>query len=107
TYFSTVTLTPNFSTLSLHDALPISEISRVSLDVNYAALLQHQPFLNAIDIRDAQVTLPLPEEADPKSAHAQIKSLHAHIYLGMRSEEHTSELQSRFDLVCRLLLEKK
>src|SRR5699024_11573142 len=26
---------------------------------------------------------------------------------GCRSEEHTSELQSRFDLVCRLLLEKK
>src|SRR5437868_9819895 len=29
------------------------------------------------------------------------------ILLGSRSEEHTSELQSRFDLVCRLLLEKK
>src|SRR5207249_11778984 len=28
-------------------------------------------------------------------------------YLEIRSEEHTSELQSRFDLVCRLLLEKK
>src|SRR5207249_8862867 len=28
-------------------------------------------------------------------------------WLTMRSEEHTSELQSRFDLVCRLLLEKK
>src|SRR5207249_11645524 len=27
--------------------------------------------------------------------------------LAARSEEHTSELQSRFDLVCRLLLEKK
>src|SRR5438067_10258461 len=27
--------------------------------------------------------------------------------LSLRSEEHTSELQSRFDLVCRLLLEKK
>src|SRR5699024_12037141 len=27
--------------------------------------------------------------------------------LNTRSEEHTSELQSRFDLVCRLLLEKK
>src|SRR5207249_8594648 len=27
--------------------------------------------------------------------------------VGTRSEEHTSELQSRFDLVCRLLLEKK
>src|SRR5699024_11406544 len=30
-----------------------------------------------------------------------------HIYGETRSEEHTSELQSRFDLVCRLLLEKK
>src|SRR5699024_11255025 len=31
----------------------------------------------------------------------------SHTLLYMRSEEHTSELQSRFDLVCRLLLEKK
>src|SRR5699024_12830192 len=30
-----------------------------------------------------------------------------HQLLDPRSEEHTSELQSRFDLVCRLLLEKK
>src|SRR5207249_10272150 len=30
-----------------------------------------------------------------------------HLYVALRSEEHTSELQSRFDLVCRLLLEKK
>src|SRR5699024_9195358 len=29
------------------------------------------------------------------------------LWQGIRSEEHTSELQSRFDLVCRLLLEKK
>src|SRR5699024_12768395 len=29
------------------------------------------------------------------------------IGVGYRSEEHTSELQSRFDLVCRLLLKKK
>src|SRR5699024_11715128 len=28
-------------------------------------------------------------------------------FIDTRSEEHTSELQSRFDLVCRLLLEKK
>src|SRR5438067_7478018 len=28
-------------------------------------------------------------------------------FFPLRSEEHTSELQSRFDLVCRLLLEKK
>src|SRR5687768_18267030 len=31
----------------------------------------------------------------------------AHLRLGRRSEEHTSELQSRLHLVCRLLLEKK
>src|SRR5438067_4099066 len=30
-----------------------------------------------------------------------------HLEQDYRSEEHTSELQSRFDLVCRLLLEKK
>src|SRR5207249_9705601 len=29
------------------------------------------------------------------------------VLVPVRSEEHTSELQSRFDLVCRLLLEKK
>src|SRR5438034_6563776 len=29
------------------------------------------------------------------------------VFLGIRSEEHTSELQSHSDLVCRLLLEKK
>src|SRR5438067_10439233 len=29
------------------------------------------------------------------------------VRMPQRSEEHTSELQSRFDLVCRLLLEKK
>src|SRR5438105_12164056 len=29
------------------------------------------------------------------------------VSIGLRSEEHTSELQSRVDLVCRLLLEKK
>src|SRR5207249_5412301 len=37
----------------------------------------------------------------PKVAHV------SHDTHNLRSEEHTSELQSRFDLVCRLLLEKK
>src|SRR5699024_11465045 len=37
------------------------------------------------------------------------QNLHADFdyFVYQRSEEHTSELQSRFDLVCRLLLEKK
>src|SRR5699024_12266881 len=34
-------------------------------------------------------------------------SFQEYFHESMRSEEHTSELQSRFDLVCRLLLEKK
>src|SRR5699024_12826871 len=43
---------------------------------------------------------------DEKEAfHGQENSLECEKLL--RSEEHTSELQSRFDLVCRLLLEKK
>src|SRR5699024_11678612 len=36
-----------------------------------------------------------------------LNDLSAAVALYRRSEEHTSELQSRFDLVCRLLLEKK
>src|SRR5699024_11901116 len=39
--------------------------------------------------------------------HLCSPSPEATIYISARSEEHTSELQSRFDLVCRLLLEKQ
>src|SRR5699024_476616 len=35
------------------------------------------------------------------------KGIPLSVVTAIRSEEHTSELQSRFDLVCRLLLEKK
>src|SRR5699024_12286849 len=42
------------------------------------------------------------EEVAPLALGAHQQQL-----LILRSEEHTSELQSRFDLVCRLLLEKK
>src|SRR3712207_7522489 len=37
----------------------------------------------------------------------EIQAVHAHVQRLLRSEEHTSELQSRQYLVCRLLLEKK
>src|SRR2546429_1267490 len=48
--------------------------------------------------------LVLPAHGDCfRGLHARIDSLAA----GQRSEEHTSELQSRLHLVCRLLLEKK
>src|SRR5437868_7930131 len=47
-------------------------------------------------------TVPMKLESADGSRHRFTATLQLH-----RSEEHTSELQSRFDLVCRLLLEKK
>src|SRR5699024_11447822 len=49
-------------------------------------------------------------EADERERHRGLSHHSSTAYgraLLARSEEHTSELQSRFDLVCRLLLEKK
>src|SRR5699024_12332508 len=46
--------------------------------------------------------------AQPQPTHRLAQVVVAGAVAGVdRSEEHTSELQSRFDLVCRLLLEKK
>src|SRR5438067_4468736 len=45
--------------------------------------------------------------ARARAEHAGGPDREPHAAVLARSEEHTSELQSRFDLVCRLLLEKK
>src|SRR5699024_11317190 len=50
--------------------------------------------------------LPLHDRAGDVPVHVRVADLHMPQPVS-RSEEHTSELQSRFDLVCRLLLEKK
>src|SRR5437868_12071992 len=49
----------------------------------------------------------LADEPDPRLAAIPDVGAEVHLQVNFRSEEHTSELQSRFDLVCRLLLEKK
>jgi len=54
-------------------------ISEVSLDINYAALIHHEPFLNALDVRDAQITLPL-KTADGKTDKAQLNNFRAHVF---------------------------
>jgi hypothetical protein len=54
-------------------------ISEVSLDINYAALIHHEPFLNALDVRDAQITFPI-RTAEGKASRAQLTNLRAHIY---------------------------
>src|SRR2546422_4594357 len=57
--------------------------------------------------QDARGTAPAGrEEADRLEPRYRNRSL-GYSYLRDRSEEHTSELQSRLHLVCRLLLEKK
>jgi hypothetical protein len=53
-------------------------VSEISLDINYAALLHHQPFLNGIDVRNAQMTLPLP--AKDAKQKPQLQHFNAHIY---------------------------
>src|SRR5438067_10556323 len=48
-----------------------------------------------------------PPVSSPHCTGRARENPHPHTGVCKRSEEHTSELQSRFDLVCRLLLEKK
>src|SRR5260221_3875104 len=87
-FFFNDTATTEIYTLSLHDALPICDRNRVEVGVagdrvGFAVFLEcnHGRAFLAVRCRD---------------------------YIqGRRSEEHTSELQSHSDLVCRLLLEKK
>ncbi|MBO0695075.1 MAG: hypothetical protein J2P56_03135, partial [Verrucomicrobia bacterium] len=54
-------------------------ISEVSLDINYAALIHHEPFLNALDVRDAQIILPF-KRAEEKGDRAMLTNLRAHVY---------------------------
>src|SRR5947207_8851331 len=77
-FFFNYTATTEIYTLSLHDALPIL-IDHIDLGRIFFARLS-------------------PFQLDVILVHNQVSS---------RSEEHTSELQSHSDLVCRLLLEKK
>src|SRR5207249_10373988 len=81
-FFFNDTATTEIYTLSLHDALPISGRMTMSYKTVLVALneINRLDALNTSAVKIAKID---------------------------RSEEHTSELQSRFDLVCRLLLEKK
>src|SRR3712207_9561967 len=81
-FFFNDTATTEIYTLSLHDALPICETERVRRQ----ALGKRHGHLRALRLRVLHVVRLVEHE---------------------RSEEHTSELQSRQYLVCRLLLEKK
>src|SRR5699024_12790238 len=98
---------PHTHTLSLHDALPISNLTLGARKSPAPCL----PVAIALAGRSAETTT----ERRGNGAHTVVSTLHR--CLGEmpaenqpaqgcisqpRSEEHTSELQSRFDLVCRL-----
>ena len=55
-------------------------ISEIALDINYAAFFHHQPFLNALDIRNAEVTLPAKAQGGKSAERPQLRKFHAHIY---------------------------
>ena len=57
----------------------LAVVSELSLDINYAALFHHQPFLNALDIRNGSLTIPLPPVAGQVS-NAELKNFRAHFY---------------------------
>src|SRR5205814_10237631 len=76
-FFFNLPATPDISTLSLHDALPIS-----------TAFTRMRRGASSM-------------------ASSLVNALMAPFVAAYRSEEHTSELQSLRHLVCRLLLEKK
>src|SRR2546422_3573934 len=79
-FFFNDTATTEIYTLSLHDALPIFK---------YEDLVDHP----AREVSRIMRWFPHSEDALPR--------------MRKRSEEHTSELQSRLHLVCRLLLQNK
>src|SRR5205807_10610293 len=91
-FFFTAPPTTEIYTLSLHDALPIS---------GHRVLLSAVGELCVHLVQHLRVLVHLLE-----NEIEQLLQLHV-FRGGARSEEHTSELQSPCNLVCRLLLEKK
>src|SRR3712207_7263966 len=97
-FFFNDTATTEIYTLSLHDALPIYVAARFGGE-EFSVLLPEAPIEEATAIAErirhavAARRFFVPTAGEPVRAT-------------VRSEEHTSELQSRQYLVCRLLLEK-
>src|SRR2546429_6166834 len=94
-FFFNDSATTEISPLSLHDALPISRGGPVDEDRLRQApeRVDEAPGARGGNGPDRNPRELVPRRSPPHDVH--------------RSEEHTSELQSRQHLVCRLLLEKK
>src|SRR2546422_7601257 len=97
-FFFNDTATTEIYTLSLHDALPICLPVKRSL--------RRRPARGEPDRQVGHVPHRPIEVLGGQRIDVEV-GRGVHEVDGVRSEEHTSELQSRLHLVCRLLLEKK
>src|SRR5258706_8386896 len=97
-FFFNDTATTEIYTLSLHDALPISKMK--------IEFLHHYHARHGYSLKDKLIAY-LPRYAPLASRFPRTANAESARPEGRRSEEHTSELQSLTNLVCRLLLEKK
>src|SRR5689334_23738782 len=99
-FFFNDTATTEIYTLSLHDALPIwgGWWRPATQSASAGSPCSGRPSARRRRAPASDKSSPVVERNSPGSSHAKFF---------LRSEEHTSELQSQFHLVCRLLLEKK
>src|SRR5207302_9552320 len=102
-FFSTHPSPPAFYTLSLHDALPISVTSRTA---TWTVRLSRPVHASRAGKRIGRAK-PRPPATFPGINDSAKAAFRCSVVVWSRSEEHTSELQSRENLGCRLLLEKK
>src|SRR5690606_39319240 len=93
-------------TPSLHDALPISRSDSSAID----AFVQQARALAPHSAGEGRLILALDATMSRQPTWDMACEIQSRMFDAVgkaRSEEHTSELQSRENLVCRLLLEKK
>src|SRR5699024_11682007 len=105
-YVSSSPVPSPISTLSLHDALPISLTGQrlAKLYDMIDMVIENQTLRVATGVLNEIMTEAVALQQPPSDKGKRLK---LYYITQVRSEEHTSELQSRFDLVCRLLLETK
>src|SRR2546422_7589067 len=99
-FFFNDTATTEIYTLSLHDALPICQGHKFFRGASAHEVSAYFELIGAVlqeGIAAGEIRSDVPVKVATKILFGAMD----------RSEEHTSELQSRLHLVCRLLLEKK
>src|SRR3712207_8280790 len=103
-FFFNDTATTEIYTLPLHDALPISPSSAAAARPASARKPASLTGRSGSYIRNSSCRQRTPMAS---AATANTQPPETTMKIAKRSEEHTSELQSRQYIVCRLLLEKK